>query len=334
MYHSRVPHSWLQKINQNKINRKGIVHKLYLFHYICSILKLSRCFSAKIIKQVLNLKNLGTRIFTGVIFICLLIGGILFNQYTFLIVFSIITSLALYEFYGLLSKAGKTPLNKILNTIGGLCLFISAYFFFSSTSHSLILLVPYAIYLLILFVSELYAKHPNPILSLAYAVLGQMYIAIPLSLLNFLAFGYKGLTGSYHHALLLALFIFIWVNDSFAYLTGSLFGKHRLFERVSPKKSWEGFIGGALFSIVAAIIYAQFYTELPLWAWIGFAVIMISAGTLGDLIESLMKRTLDVKDSGDLLPGHGGILDRIDSVIFSIPAQFVYLELVFYIIHS
>lgn len=261
-------------------------------------------------------------------------GGILINQYSYLIVFSIITALALYEFYSLLSKAGKTPLSKTLNTIGGLCLFISAYFFFSSTSHSLILLVPYAIYLLILFVSELYKKRPNPIQSLAYAVLGQMYIAIPLSLLNFLAFGYTGLTGTYHYAFLLALFVFIWVNDSFAYLTGSLFGKHRLFERISPKKSWEGFIGGAVFAIIASVIYAQFYTELPLWAWIGFAIIMISAGTLGDLIESLIKRTLDVKDSGDLLPGHGGILDRIDSVIFSIPAQFVYLEVVFYLTHQ
>lgn len=260
-------------------------------------------------------------------------GGILINQYSYLIVFSIITTLALYEFYGLLSKAGKVPINKALNTIGGLCLFISAYFFFSSTSQSLILLVPYAIYLLILFISELYTKHPNPILSLSYAVLGQMYIAIPLSLLNFLAFGYKGLTGTYHYAFLLALFIFIWANDSFAYLTGSLFGKHRLFERISPKKSWEGFIGGASFSIIASIIYSQFYTELPMWAWIGFAIVTISAGTLGDLIESLIKRTLDVKDSGDLLPGHGGILDRIDSVIFSIPAQFVYLEIIHYLIH-
>lgn len=260
-------------------------------------------------------------------------GGILFNQYSYLIVFSIITSLALYEFYSLLSKAGKTPLSKVLNTIGGLCLFISAYFFFSSTSHSLILLVPYAVYLLILFVSELYKKRSNPIQSLAYAVLGQMYIAIPMALLNFLAFGYTGLGGAYHYALLLALFIFIWVNDSFAYLTGSLFGKHRLFERISPKKSWEGFIGGAIFAIIAAVIYAHYFTELPLWAWVGFAVVMIVAGTLGDLIESLVKRTLDVKDSGDLLPGHGGILDRIDSVIFSIPAQFVYLEIVFYLTH-
>lgn len=283
---------------------------------------------------MLNLKNLGTRIFTGIIFICLLMGGLLINRYSYLIVFSVITCLALYEFYGLLSKAGKVPLNKILNTVGGLCLFVSAYFFFSSTSQSLLLLVPYAGYLLILFVSELYARHPNPIMSLAYAVLGQMYIAIPLALLNFLAFGYNGLTGSYHYAFLLALFVFIWVNDSFAYLTGSLFGKHRLFERISPKKSWEGFIGGALFSIIAAIIYSQFYTQLPMWAWIGFSLVTIVAGTLGDLIESLMKRTLQVKDSGALLPGHGGILDRIDSVIFSIPALFVYLQIIFFVIHS
>lgn len=283
---------------------------------------------------MLNLKNLGTRIFTGLIFIGLLIGGILFNQYSFLIVFSILTAYALYEFYGLLSNVGKVPLSKVLNTIGGLCLFISSYFFFSCTNQSLILLALYALYLLILFISELYLKHPNPILSLAYAVLGQIYIAIPLSLLNYLAFKYDMVNNEYHHAFLLALFVFIWVNDSFAYLAGSLFGKHRLFERISPKKSWEGFIGGAIFSIGAAVVYAQFYAQLPLWAWIGFAIVMISVGTLGDLIESLIKRTLNVKDSGSVLPGHGGILDRIDSVIFSIPALFIYLEVVsFFILH-
>ena len=138
---------------------------------------------------------------------------------------------------------------------------------------------------------------------------------------------------SYHYAFLLALFVFIWVNDSFAYLTGSLFGKHRMFERISPKKSWEGFIGGAAFTIAASVIFANYFTQLPLWGWIGFAILMIIFGTLGDLVESLFKRTLNVKDSGNILPGHGGILDRIDSVIFSIPALFIYVEIISFFIH-
>lgn len=255
-------------------------------------------------------------------------AGILYNQYSYLLIFSLITGLALYEFYGLISKTKNADLNKTLNTFGGLLLFIGGYFFFSSPDKQMITLVPYGIFILSLFISELFLKGTNPIQSLAYAVLGQIYLAIPLSLLSYLAFGYDVANNTYHYAFLLALFVFIWANDSFAYLTGSLFGKHRMFERISPKKSWEGFVGGALFTIAASVLFANFFTQLPVWGWIGFAIILIIFGTLGDLVESLFKRTLNVKDSGNLLPGHGGILDRIDSVIFSIPALFIYIEIV------
>jgi len=275
------------------------------------------------------LKNLGVRIVTGAIFVSVLIGGMLLNQYSFLAVFLLITILALFEFYGLMQKAGKLDLNKYLNTFGGVLLFIGGYFYFS-TSGGFIYFVPYVLYTLTLFISELFLKRTDPIRSLAYAVLGQVYLAFPLTLLNYLAFVYEG-SGSYHHAILLAMFVFIWVNDSFAYLSGSLLGKHRMFERISPKKSWEGFIGGAIFTIGAAVIYSRFFIQLSLPEWIGFAIVMIVFGTLGDLIESLMKRTLDVKDSGNLLPGHGGILDRIDSIVFAIPAQFVYVVILSYL---
>lgn len=283
---------------------------------------------------MLNYKDLGTRILSGIIFIAILIGGILINQYTYFIVFAIVVALSLNEFYNLLEKTGRSKVSKTLNILGGLSLFIGSYSFFSSASDSLIVLVPFAIFILALFISELYLKRENPLQSLAYSVLGQAYISIPLSLLSYLAFSYESQSHDYHYAYLLGLFIFIWVNDSFAYLFGSAFGKHRLFERISPKKSWEGFAGGAICSIIAAIVYAQFYSQLPVWGWVGFALIMVSFGTLGDLIESLFKRTLNIKDSGNLIPGHGGILDRLDSVIFAIPAQFVYLEIISYILHS
>lgn len=278
---------------------------------------------------MLNLKNLGTRILTGVVFVGVLLLGMLWNQYSFLIIFSLISIWALYEFYTLISKDGQIPLSRTFNTIGGFFLFTGSYLYFSSTVLSLIVFVPYIFYILSLFVSELFLKRKNPIVSLAHAFLGQIYAALPLSLLCYLAFGYN-IDGSYHFAFLLALFIFIWVDDSFAYLSGSLLGKHRMFERISPKKSWEGFIGGVVFTIIAAVIYAHYFTQLSLWEWVGFALVTIVSGTLGDLIESLFKRTLNVKDSGSLLPGHGGILDRIDSVIFAIPAQFVYLEILSY----
>lgn len=283
---------------------------------------------------MLNFKDLGTRILSGIVFIAILIGGILFNQHSFFIVFLIILTLALSEFYGLLSKAGDSSLSKVMNVIGGIALFAGSYCFFSSANSSLLVLVPFIIYLLALFISELFLKRPNPIHSLAYAILGQIYITLPLSLLSYLAFGYDFETGGYHYAYLLALFIFIWVNDSFAYLFGSAFGKHKMFERISPKKSWEGFAGGAICAIIASVIYAQFYTQVPVVGWIGFAIVMVVFGTLGDLIESLFKRTLNVKDSGNLIPGHGGILDRIDSVLFAVPAQFVYVELLTYFLNN
>jgi len=278
---------------------------------------------------VLNLKNLGIRILTGAIFVAILIGGMILNQYSFLIVFSLITVFALLEFYGLLQKAVNADISKYLNTLGGLLMFVGGYLYFSTSGSFFIFFVPYVIYLLSLFIAELFLKRKNPIMSLGYALLGQVYIALPLTLLNYLAFIYEA-NGIYHYAIILSLFIFIWVNDSFAYLSGSLLGKHRMFERISPKKSWEGFIGGVVFTVIAAIIYAHFYTQLSLTIWVGFAIVTIIFGTLGDLIESLIKRTLDVKDSGNMLPGHGGLLDRIDSIIFAIPAQFVYVEIITY----
>lgn len=278
---------------------------------------------------MIKLKDLGTRILTGAVFVSVLIGGMLINEISFLVVFSLITILALHEFYGLIRKAANVGVNKFLNILGGLLLFIASYLYFSSTFPAIFVFVPYIAYILCIFICELYAKRENPILTLAYSVLGQVYLALPLALLNYLAFGYES-SGSYHHALLLGLFVFIWVNDSFAYLAGSMFGKHRMFERISPKKSWEGFAGGVAFTIVAAVIYSMFFTQMPLWAWIGFALVMIVFGTLGDLVESLFKRTLHVKDSGNILPGHGGLLDRIDSVVFAIPAQFIYIQILSY----
>lgn len=282
---------------------------------------------------MLDIKNLGTRSFTGIIFVAVLILGIVYNTYSFLLVFSVIAVLALYEFYNLIRKTvkGSEP-NKIFNTLGGLLLFISSYSFFSTTNIAFPFFALYILYILLLFISELFLRKENPIKSLAYAVLGQVYVALPLSLLPFLAFSYA-VDGSYHYALILAVFIFIWVNDSFAYLWGSLLGKHRMFERISPKKSWEGFAGGAICSVIASVVYANYYPSLPLWAWIGVAIVVVVFGTLGDLVESLIKRTLNVKDSGNLLPGHGGILDRIDSVIFAIPALFVYIMLLRYFIN-
>jgi phosphatidate cytidylyltransferase len=153
--------------------------------------------------------------------------------------------------------------------------------------------------------------------------LGIIYIALPFSLLVPIAF----LNGTYQGKLILGLFILMWTIDTGAYIFGKLFGKHKLFERVSPKKTWEGFIGGALVSIGGAFVMCHFIGILAIQHWITIALLMIIFGTLGDLIESMFKRSVGMKDSGKILPGHGGILDRFDSLILAIPIIFAYLQL-------
>ena len=190
--------------------------------------------------------------------------------------------------------------------------------------------IPYLFLILYLFISELYKKQPNPLNNWAYAMMSQIYIALSFALLNVLAY-HSSATESvsqYNPILPLSIFIFNWVNDTGAYCTGMLFGKHRLFERISPKKSWEGSIGGAVFSIIAAIVLAHFFTFLSTGVWIGLGLTVVVFGTWGDLTESLMKRTLGIKDSGNILPGHGGMLDRFDSTLMAVPAAVVYLYLV------
>jgi phosphatidate cytidylyltransferase len=151
-----------------------------------------------------------------------------------------------------------------------------------------------------------------------------VYCAAPFSLLNFIALGSEL---SFTPWFVLALFVFVWINDSGAFLVGTQIGKHRLLERISPKKSWEGFVGGLLFTLASSLVFAHFFSEISLYIWLGLSATIVVFATLGDLTESLLKRTLGVKDSGKLLPGHGGMLDRFDSIIMAIPALYIYLKL-------
>lgn len=274
-------------------------------------------------------KNLIYRILTGIIFVSILLGSILYSQYSYALVLCGVEILALFEFYNLINKSNATKRYKYLDICGGIMLFGGSFIFFSGIVSSPIMFIPFLVYLLVLFISKLYTKEENPVRSLANSILGQVYIAVPFSLLNYLAFNYD-YTGTYHYSYLFALFIIIWINDSFAYVFGVTLGKHRLFERISPKKSWEGFFGGAACAILSAFAFAHYFNALSIIQWIGFAALVVTFGTFGDLIESLFKRTLNVKDSGNILPGHGGILDRFDSMIFVIPALFIYIQLINY----
>lgn len=277
----------------------------------------------------MKLPNIVVRILAGAVFVGLLLAGILINEYTFAAIFVIITGLSLWEFYGLVKNDAKVPVSRLWNAVSGILLFAGVFLYFSQFSTAIGLVV-YLVFLLITLIRELYLKHEDPLKSIAYAIFGQVYIAGSFSLVNCLVFNFH--TDYYSPVFILAVLVLIWVNDSFAYLTGMALGKHRLFERISPKKSWEGFFGGAMFAIGASIAFSYLTaTPLNVAGWIGFAVVVVAAGTWGDLFESLIKRTLGVKDSGNMIPGHGGILDRFDSTIFSIPAATAYLMILGYL---
>ena len=224
--------------------------------------------------------------------------------------------------------------NRALCTVAGVYFFISIAGFCSGIVPSAVF-IPYLLTVVYLFIAELYTKAPNSINNWAYTMLSQMYIALPFSMINVLAF--RGVADGvvYNYLMPLSIFIFLWTNDTGAYLSGSLFGKHKLFPRVSPGKSWEGSIGGGILVLVVAAVIGWYENSelhsgnadvaMSIPQWMGLGLVVVFFGTWGDLVESLFKRTIGIKDSGNILPGHGGMLDRFDSSLMAIPAAVVYL---------
>ncbi len=275
------------------------------------------------------MKNFIQRAITGIIFVAVLIGCIIGGPLSFGILFCLISALATVEFCQLMNQQEDVQMNRNICTLGSITLFL-CFFYYGMNPEETGIFIPYLAILIYLFISELYLKKNNPINNWAYAMFSQLYVALPFALLNVLAFQTDGTTSisQYLFILPLSIFIFNWVNDTGAYCTGMLLGKHPLFKRISPKKSWEGSIGGCVFSIAAAFALAHFFPIMSTAAWVGMGITVVVFGTWGDLTESLMKRQLGIKDSGNILPGHGGMLDRFDSAIMAIPAAAVYLYII------
>lgn len=271
--------------------------------------------------------NFIQRAVTGVLFVIVLVGCILYSPLSFGMLFTIINALSVHEFAQLVSKSSEVSINKTITALGGAYLFLALMSFCTQQSVGARVFLPYLGLLLYMMITELYLKKKNPTGNWAYSMLSQLYVALPFALLNVLAFQNSPETSSvtYNPILPLSIFVFIWLSDTGAYCVGSLIGKHRLFERISPKKSWEGSIGGGIFSIASSLGFAHFFPFMPGWQWVGLAIVVVIFGTWGDLTESLMKRQLGIKDSGNILPGHGGMLDRFDSALMAIPAAVVYL---------
>lgn len=274
------------------------------------------------------MNNFIKRTLTGIIFVGILLGGIFYNAYSFAVLFCIITGLALWEFYGLLKHYENAALHRLISTLGGMYLFVACFLKAGGIADNLTFL-PYILFLMYVFIYELYTKVVNPINNWAFTLLAQIYCAGSFSLLNFIAVQPAQLTHEpiYTPLFVLAIFVFVWLNDTGAFLVGSMIGRRKLFERISPKKSWEGFWGGLVIVLIASQGFAWYVPEISRLQWLGLATTIVIFATWGDLTESLLKRTLGVKDSGNMLPGHGGILDRFDSVLMASPAAFCYIEL-------
>lgn len=271
------------------------------------------------------MKNFITRSITGLIFVCIILGSLLLGEISYAIIFAAILIGALIEFYSFFKDGIYKP-SKIIGYVSGVIFFFISYLV-AANILSLQWVFSLFPFLLLIFVFELYSNKINPIENIAISFLSLIYLAVPISLINFLVFPSFEDSKHFTPDILIAILATIWIYDSSAYLFGISFGRHRLFERISPKKSWEGLIGGAIIAIASSYVISLFIPEISLFHWIILSVLIVVSATFGDLTESLIKRTIGVKDSSNLFPGHGGILDRFDSLLFAVPVVVLYLKL-------
>jgi phosphatidate cytidylyltransferase len=264
-----------------------------------------------------------TRAITAFFFTIVMLGSIFLGAYTFTVFYLVLSIVALLEFYKLIKIGGIRPHRNIGIAVATLIFSLTAaYHFFQFELKYLLLVVPL---IFSVFILELYKKSNIPFANIAYTFTGFIYVTIPFCF--FYSLGFLVDYNTYNFHLPLAFLLLLWASDTGAYLFGINFGKNRLFERHSPKKTWEGFLGGLLTSVLLSYFISLKFTEITPLIWGGMAVIIVCFGTLGDLVESMLKRSLDTKDSGSFLPGHGGFLDRFDGLLISAPVVYVFLYL-------
>jgi len=267
--------------------------------------------------------NLTLRIITGLLGSAGIITAICVSEWGYFAVFFIICSFTLIEFYKLVGLDGLAP-QKFIGTLGGILIFILSFLI---EGH----LISYRFYIIVfpiislVYMIKLYKKFERkPFTNIAFTFLGIFYVAVPFALLNIAVFE----EGIYHYEIIFGCLFILWASDTGAYFAGTYLGKRKLFERISPKKSWEGFFGGALLAMIFAFGMSRYFDLLSVWQWLTIGVIIVVGGTFGDLVESLLKRSIEIKDSGSSIPGHGGFLDRFDGLLISAPFIATYLEIV------
>lgn len=275
-----------------------------------------------------KMKNLVVRTLSGLVLAAVMLGAIAWSQWSFGALLLLLLVAGMIEFYALAEKQGNTP-QKVVGLVAGIVLFALNFAFVSDDIEILgganrafacglaflLLLLP------AMFICELYRRRENPASGIGTTIMGVCYVALPLALMCYIPI--IG-TEVWNSLVMIAYVFIIWANDVFAYLVGMSVGRHRLCERLSPKKSWEGFFGGIAGAVGMGIL-AAYVLEADMWAWAGLALVAAVSGVLGDLVESMFKRAAGVKDSGKLIPGHGGVLDRFDAMLLSAPFVFVYM---------
>lgn len=273
------------------------------------------------------MSNLVERTLTSILFVLVLLGSIIQSEFASSILFFAIILLCQREFYNFFKPSDIKP-QKNVGIIGGLSFFVISVLTAreSFVGQPLFFIVPV---IFSIFVIELYRNRPQPIPNIAFTILGIIYVAVPMALLHQLSYfngSYFGNT--YDYDLLIGYFFILWANDTGAYLIGRKLGKTKLFPRISPNKTWEGTIGGVCLGIFIAYLNSLLFSDFTSSIWMVIGVIVVIFGSLGDLVESLFKRSLNIKDSGKLLPGHGGVLDRFDGIFISAPMVYTFLKII------
>lgn len=266
------------------------------------------------------MKELLTRALSGFLYVAILLASIFISRYTFIGVFFIFGMICIYEFQQLIHLK-----NKRLYVI-----FIASLFFLNFIEDKWFITIPILILTIvteIFLVKDLITIRIIPMFEKRKYLTSIFYLITSIIFLTLI----PNYTGTYQPIIIAGAFLIAWSNDTFAYLVGKNFGKNKLLERISPKKTIEGFIGGFIFSIVTGCLIAFFTKSLSINMWLIISIIMSIFGTLGDLIQSKFKRQAGVKDSGTIMPGHGGIFDRLDSVIFASPFLFAFLQILKYV---
>lgn len=264
-----------------------------------------------------------TRAITAIFFTIVMLASIFLGGYTFTFFYLALSLVSLLEFFKLIKTAGIRPHRNIAVIAASLIFLMTAgYHYLQFETKYMLLLVPL---IFSVFISELYKKEKIPFANISYTFVGFIYVTIPFCF--FYSLGFIADSSAYSFHLPLAFLLMLWGNDTGAYLFGVKFGKTRLFERHSPKKSWEGFFGGMFTSILVAYLISFQFAEMSFLIWAGMSILIVCFGTLGDLVESMLKRSLNAKDSGTFLPGHGGLLDRFDGLLLAAPVVYTYLYL-------